>query len=521
MKHYLLKTLLMAAVLAVVTTVDAKSTFKGQKTVDGFTYYMFKDNETGEDYARVNIEWNTETHASGHYTMLSQVTGDDGVTYPCTKAELFFELSGKQACPDLTRLTFPDSYTSILVSHALVTKIDLSSAAKDITIRDCHGLTGLDLPEGLTKIIVENNDGLTELDLPEGMTIINSLAYNRNLARIGIPSSVQELGSVSGCSSLETLSLPPTMTSIAPRAFYRSGLKSITIPKGITVLQECFLECEQLEEVVIGDDVETLLGAFDFCKSLKRVTFGTGLKTIGDFSFRWTAIEEMDIPDHVTLICQCAFASCRKLKRVHLGKGITSLEGPIHEYYTPYVHTTGYIFSGCDQLEEVTAENAITVIGDYVFGSCTLSEIPFGNRIETIGKQAFFSTPLVNIVLPGTVKSIGDEAFGWSPYMSYGEDVHKAVYSYAANPPTLGSDVFTSQSLSRPLYVPRGRVQAYRNAAGWDAFTDIHEMDVPTSIDAVTNDNTSATGSYTLDGRHITTLQHGVNIVNGRKVIVK
>ena len=503
MKHYLLKTLLMAAVLAVVTTVDATSTFKGKKTVDGFTYYMFKDNETGEDYARVNIEKDAETHPSGHYTLLSQVTGEDGINYPCTVAELFFVLFSEQLCPNLTRLTFPDSYKSITVSNTVASQIDLSANLKTVNIYQCKNLT--------------------EIDLPEGLTELSDLSDNPNLVRVGIPSTLQVIKGYAfrGCKSLETLELPPTMTSIGLRAFYQSGLKRFTVPKGITTLQEVFLESEQLEEVILSDDVETLLGAFDFCKSLKRVTFGTGLKTIGDFSFRWTAIEEMDIPDHVTLICQCAFASCRKLKRVHLGKGITSLEGPIHEYYTPYVHTTGYIFSGCDQLEEVTAENAITVIGDYVFGSCTLSEIPFGNRIETIGKQAFFSTPLVNIVLPGTVKSIGDEAFGWSPYMSYGEDVHKAVYSYAANPPTLGSDVFTSQSLSRPLYVPRGRVQAYRNAAGWDAFTDIHEMDVPTSIDAVTNDNTSATGSYTLDGRHITTLQHGVNIMNGRKVIVK
>ena len=75
------------------------------------------------------------------------------------------------------------------------------------------------------------------------------------------------------------------------------------------------------------------------------------------------------------------------------------------------------------------------------------------------------------------------------------------------------------------LYVPKGRVDIYRQTSGWKKFLNIMEIDY-SGVDAVTAEGKVTTGCYTLDGRRLDAPQKGLNIIrmsNGttRKVFVK
>ncbi|MBQ3220536.1 MAG: leucine-rich repeat protein [Clostridia bacterium] len=92
---------------------------------------------------------------------------------------------------------------------------------------------------------------------------------------------------------------------IAQNGFYKSGLKSITLPDG-------------LEE--IGS------AAFGSCENLKTVTLGKGLRVIGNYAFGLCpALRELALPDSLTKIETFAFLNCR-LTHIFIPKSVETIE---------------------------------------------------------------------------------------------------------------------------------------------------------------------------------------------------
>jgi hypothetical protein len=71
------------------------------------------------------------------------------------------------------------------------------------------------------------------------------------------------------------------------------------------------------------------------------------------------------------------------------------------------------------------------------------------------------------------------------------------------------------------LYVPKGTKFAYEAKEGWKDFRNIVEG-TPTSITRVTLDKeTPNTPIYDLNGRKLAEPQKGINIIEGKKVLIK
>lgn len=73
------------------------------------------------------------------------------------------------------------------------------------------------------------------------------------------------------------------------------------------------------------------------------------------------------------------------------------------------------------------------------------------------------------------------------------------------------------------LYVPIGTIEAYRSQYPWSRFSNIVEFDV-TGIDHATvspNDEAGARQVFDMHGRRIQQPQKGLNIINGKKVLVR
>ncbi len=70
------------------------------------------------------------------------------------------------------------------------------------------------------------------------------------------------------------------------------------------------------------------------------------------------------------------------------------------------------------------------------------------------------------------------------------------------------------------LYVPEGTVDKYRECTGWKEFWNIKEGS-PTGISTIKMKKATEPKYYTIDGRRISKPQKGLNIINGKKVIVK
>ena len=103
-------------------------------------------------------------------------------------------------------------------------------------------------------------------------------------------------------------------------------------------------------------------------------------------------------------------------------------------------------FAGCSGMTELTLPNSVRSIGDYAFTYCR---------------------GLTELTLPNSITSIGDAAF------SECSDLSK-ITSLAEIPPMCGREVFDGVNKTNcELIVPEGSVAAYKQAYGWNGFSNI------------------------------------------------
>ena len=172
----------------------------------------------------------------------------------------------------------------------------------------------------------------------------------------------------------------------------------------------------------------------------------------------------------------------------------------------------------------------MTSIGDYAFFDCSrLTSVTIGNSVTSIGDGAFYGcSGLTSVTIPNSVTSIG----GWA----FNEVDIPTVISLIENPFTITGKTsnyrtFTQNTFNNAtLYVPVGTIDKYKATDGWKDFAYIVEG-TPTGIKVIENtQNKNATvydlngvrlSEHDLNGVRLSEPKKGINILNGKKVIVK
>lgn len=140
----------------------------------------------------------------------------------------------------------------------------------------CNGLTSLTIPSSVTsigEIAFEGCSGLTSLALSEGLKSIGDAAFSgcSGLTSVIIPSSVKSIGKYAfcGCSDLTSVAIPSGVTYIGSYAFMGcSELTLITIPSSVTYIGSyAFKECIGLTSVVVeaSTPIEITDVVFNYC----------------------------------------------------------------------------------------------------------------------------------------------------------------------------------------------------------------------------------------------------------------
>lgn len=422
----------------------------------------------------------------------TNITLDDGTTSIASYA--FEDQSG------LISITIPSSVTSIGVGAFMnCTGLSFISIPSSVTsiggsaFSGCTELASLTVPTSVSSIgsyAFYNTAWLT--NQPNGMVYIGKVAYgfkgtmppNTNITLIDGTIGIAE-NAFSGCTGLESISIPSSVTSIGSCAFQIcSGLKSITIPSSVTSIQK---------------------NTFTGCSGLTSITLPNTLITIDDFAFSYCTNLEgtISIPSSVIKISGSTFTSCKKITGFNVDNNnsrYTSVNGVIYSLnqdtlmlYPPGRTGSALIpnsvkviadraFFFCEDLTgQLDIPNSVTHIGEYAFTNCSniTGDLIIPESVIYVGPGAFNSCIGLTgkLIIPSSVKFIGNGAFRVLTNIS-------SVYSQNSTPVDLSvvQGVFYNINKDCNLYVPKGSKSIYESANQWQDFTNIIEESVVTWI---------------------------------------
>jgi hypothetical protein len=154
----------------------------------------------------------------------------------------------------------------------------------------------------------------------------------------------------------------------------------------------------QITRVTIPDCV-TAIGNRAFYKcGLTSAVIGKGVKTIGGSAFSNNKLTEITIPEGVTSIGNSAFTK-NQLTSVTIPPGVTEI----------------CAFSE-NKLTSVTMPHGITVVGGFDNNELTSVSIP--DTVKNIQKWAFWNNKLKSVIIPNSVTEIAQDAFLSCPLVS-------------------------------------------------------------------------------------------------------
>ena len=342
---------------------------------------------------------------------------------------------------------------------------------------------------------------LKAVHFSEGLKTIGGSAFiGTPIKRVVIPASVTEIdpGAFAACDSLKVIKVKRGNKVYDSRKGCNAIIESETgrlivsctateIPEGVKKIATYAFVKSAIKEVKFPSSLELIeYSAFSDCRELKKVVVPGNVKVIESAAFRYSSIEEIIVEDGVEKIGGDAFAGCRKLKSVTLP---VSLEKKEEYYYAS-------LFSGCRELERVRLGNdnetyycngsvllekeTRTVIDGWGIDNCYVGNGYVRWKARKIGQGAFMGHELLaKVILPETLEEIEARAF-------YNCKSLRLIECKALVPPVLGEDVFTVHIHDNTLplqertvvVVPKGTLEAYRNAPGWKEFKHIRENEL-------------------------------------------
>ena len=315
---------------------------------------------------------------------------------------------------------------------------------------------------------------IRHLILPEGIQEIGDFAFSRmRLEQVNLPKSLRKLGR-SCFSSCHWLSTDP-----------------LIIPDGITSIPpQCFINCQCFKKLVLPSTLKTIEGAAFYNTRVEEANFPEGLEYIKGLAFEGSDLKKAILPSTLKDLSEFTFSMCPKLQEIKIPEGVTKI--PL-----------GFA-SWCHLLEEVNIPKSVTVIEVDAFGSdVKLKPIDLPEGLKRIEQDALWYCAIDSIVFPASLEYLGGGSCANWKYI-------KKIYSLATIPPYCAEDMdnpgdgpfhgYTPNDV--PLYVPIGSGEKYRQAFGWNYFTNIIETDkFPTGIMSPKMGNNEPCKVYGRDGK--------------------
>ena len=426
---------------------------------------------------------------AGAGTMFASDISVDGIWYNFDDEHLTAEVTFQGAAGN----SYSNEYTGEVVIPSSVTynaKTYTVTSIGEYAFGWCSGLTSVTIPNSVTSIgwsAFAYCSGLTSVTIPNNsVTSIEDWAFLQctGLTSVTIPNSVTSIGGgvFYECTGLTSVTNYATTPQSINSDVFEEVNKStcvLNVPKESVSLYQAADVWKEFTNIVgvdvpaSGTSVDGIWYNFNYDNLTAEVTY-QGDKYIS-YPDRYSG--EVVIPSSVTYnsktytvtsIGKGAFFLCNGLTSVTIPNSVTSIGWSA--------------FYDCKGLTgELIIPNSVTGIGSFAFLQCTgLTSVTIPNSVTSIGDGAFGScTGLTSVTIPNSVTSIGVLAFADCTGLT-------SVTNYATTPQSINSNVFDNVNKSTcVLNVPKESVNLYQTADVWKEFTNIVEVDVPTSAPAV------------------------------------
>ena len=246
--------------------------------------------------------------------------------------------SAFRACSNLASIDIPDTVTKIglyAFNGAGITSLHISSAVNEIenyAFVSCSKLEYIEVEEDNT--VFDSRDDCNAII----ETASNTLVWGCKNSHI--PDGITKLGGSAfyGCSGLNSIDIPESVTTIESSVFMGSNLTSIFIPASVTsIVGSQFNNCENLERITVASG-NTVYDSRNDCNAIidtergmiistcQNTVIPDGVTVIGQGTFSDnTYLESIDIPESITNIGQTAFTGCKSLVSVVLPSTVKEL----------------------------------------------------------------------------------------------------------------------------------------------------------------------------------------------------
>ena len=236
-------------------------------------------------------------------------------------------------------------------------------------------------------------------------------------------------------------------------------------------------EIDGLKVTEIEGKGNALSGGEALFKGVVSVKLPDTLTEIGAYSFYNSDIVNINIPDGVTRIDDCAFCGCSKLTGIKLPSKLTEI-GEFAFCYGNRVEEGKLIsdgkliipeeikeipdatFRGRLSIKEVVLPDGIEKIGNDVFYECSsLEKINFPDSLISIGNSSFYNCNISgNLHIPSSVQKIGYNCFSGNANIT-AIDLPENVQ--------IGSCAFSRINKIKEITVPKGVTyfDTYENAS--------------------------------------------------------
>lgn len=360
------------------------------------------------------------------------------------------------------------------------------------------------------------------------------------------------------CADLTAVSIPNSVTSIGYGAFFSCGnMASVTMSTGVTEIGDmAFFDCRKLGFVNLPEGLKTIgMSAFCYCTSFVTVTIPSTVTSIGEGAFscnyalyRFVSLieepfEMESIVDEGTYRIAKLYVPAGTVDKYKNTIGWSDFEEIIENKIITLQNADGvainyeFNFDGTELMvvngaysgdvnipEEVTIDGKkqqVDVISEKAFFSCAaLTSVTIPNTVNYIGYNAFYGcSGLSTITLPSSVSAIGDGAFYGIDFQSVVSLIEHPSEIYGYDDEEFTSTFSENTFNNATLYVPAGTIDRYMATEGWKKFQNIVELD-PAAINAVAKKPENS-AIYDLNGMRLTQPQKGINIIGGKKVIIK